>query len=63
LDKQLIIFCGINVVYYDGSMHFISDTVQTNLSAVHSATLSGSSPYGVWGALGTIAESESVTGQ
>ncbi|MDR1491950.1 MAG: DUF1559 domain-containing protein [Planctomycetaceae bacterium] len=51
---------GVNAVYCDGSVHFISDTIQTDLSAVRSTTLSGRSPYGVWGALGTISGGESV---
>jgi prepilin-type processing-associated H-X9-DG protein len=51
---------GVNAAYCDGSVHFISDTIQTNLSAVCPKTLSGTSPYGVWGALGTIAGNESV---
>ncbi|MDR1291066.1 MAG: DUF1559 domain-containing protein, partial [Planctomycetaceae bacterium] len=52
---------GVNSVFCDGSVHFISDNIQTDLSAVRSTTLSGRSPYGVWGALGTIAGGESVT--
>jgi prepilin-type processing-associated H-X9-DG protein len=51
---------GVNAVYCDGSVHFISDTIQTDLSASHPTSLSGKSPYGVWGALGTIKGSESV---
>jgi prepilin-type processing-associated H-X9-DG protein len=52
---------GVNSVFCDGSVHFISDNIQTDLSAVRPTTLSGRSPYGVWGALGTIAGGESVT--
>jgi prepilin-type N-terminal cleavage/methylation domain-containing protein/prepilin-type processing-associated H-X9-DG protein len=52
---------GVNAVYCDGSVHFISETIQTNLSATCPTTLSGKSPYDVWGALGTIGGSESTT--
>jgi prepilin-type processing-associated H-X9-DG protein len=53
---------GVNAVYCDGSTHFISETINTDLSATCPKLLSGKSPYGVWGALGTIAGSESVAG-
>ncbi|MDR1383438.1 MAG: DUF1559 domain-containing protein [Planctomycetaceae bacterium] len=52
---------GVNAVYVDGSVHFISDTIQTDLSAASPTSLDGSSPYGVWGALGTISGGESVS--
>ncbi|MGL6197275.1 MAG: DUF1559 domain-containing protein [Thermoguttaceae bacterium] len=50
---------GVNCAYMDGSVHFISDTINCgdlNLVAVKS----GASPYGVWGALGTPSGGESV---
>jgi prepilin-type processing-associated H-X9-DG protein len=53
---------GVNAAYCDGSVRFISDTINTDLSATRPTTLSGTSPYGVWGALGTIAGDESVAG-
>ncbi|MCA9193417.1 MAG: DUF1559 domain-containing protein [Planctomycetales bacterium] len=51
---------GVNSSYADGSVHFISDNVDTgNLSIVAPAPNSGGpSPYGVWGALGTKASGE-----
>ncbi|MDR3111183.1 MAG: DUF1559 domain-containing protein [Planctomycetaceae bacterium] len=46
---------GVNAVFVDGSVRFISDTIETDLSATRSTTLKGKSPYKVWGAMGTIA--------
>lgn len=44
---------GVQVVLVDGSVKFISDSIDTgNLGAVVT-TLASASPYGVWGALGT----------
>ena len=43
---------GVNAAMMDGSVRFISDTIDTgNLNAYQ--VQSGVSPYGVWGALGT----------
>jgi prepilin-type processing-associated H-X9-DG protein len=46
---------GVQVALADGSVRFVSETVDTgNLSVVappHNQT--GPSPYGVWGSLGT----------
>jgi prepilin-type N-terminal cleavage/methylation domain-containing protein/prepilin-type processing-associated H-X9-DG protein len=55
---------GVNVAMADGSVRFISDTIDAgNLTVVApSPTSSGRSPYGVWGALGTKAGGESVSG-
>jgi prepilin-type N-terminal cleavage/methylation domain-containing protein len=44
---------GVLCSFYDGSVRFISETINFgNLSA--KAVRSGSSPYGVWGALGSV---------
>jgi prepilin-type N-terminal cleavage/methylation domain-containing protein/prepilin-type processing-associated H-X9-DG protein len=53
---------GVNVALCDGSVRFIPDIINTgNLSAVApAATASGPSPYGVWGAMGTKAGTESL---
>ncbi|MCR9292996.1 MAG: DUF1559 domain-containing protein [bacterium] len=49
---------GVNVCMADGSVHFASDAIDTgNLSTPVPQT--GPSPYGVWGALGTINSAES----
>ncbi len=51
---------GVNVGYLDGSVHFISDSIDSgNLSAAEKT--SGPSPYGVWGALGTKSGGETVS--
>jgi prepilin-type N-terminal cleavage/methylation domain-containing protein/prepilin-type processing-associated H-X9-DG protein len=51
---------GVNVAMCDGSVRFISNTIDCgNLSAVAPAgTAGGPSPYGAWGALGTKAGGE-----
>lgn len=51
---------GVNVTMVDGSVRFISETIDCgNLSA--SPVRGGPSPYGVWGALGSRDGGESVT--
>lgn len=46
---------GVNTARVDGSVHFISDTIDTGglPDARQGKHLAGPSPYGVWGALGT----------
>ncbi|MGN6133875.1 MAG: DUF1559 family PulG-like putative transporter [Aureliella sp.] len=44
---------GVNVVFGDGSVRFITETIDAGLSSAPES-LSGISPYGVWGALATI---------
>ena len=48
---------GVNCAFLDGSVHFVSDTINamnTGMSyADFSLTPTGTSLYGVWGALGT----------
>jgi prepilin-type N-terminal cleavage/methylation domain-containing protein/prepilin-type processing-associated H-X9-DG protein len=54
---------GVNVAFGDGAVAFISDSIDTgNLGVVVSSTSSIPSPYGVWGALGTKAGGEGVSG-
>jgi prepilin-type N-terminal cleavage/methylation domain-containing protein/prepilin-type processing-associated H-X9-DG protein len=50
---------GVNVSLVDGSVHFVSDGIDTGNLAIP-VPQSGPSPYGVWGSLGTSAEGESV---
>ncbi|MCL2742622.1 MAG: DUF1559 domain-containing protein [Planctomycetaceae bacterium] len=49
---------GVNVVLVDGSCRFVSDTVDAGRSTSPQDLL-GESPYGVWGAYGSIAGGES----
>ena len=56
---------GVSAGFLDGSVRFITDSVDTNgLNAANgggggSATYTGPSVFGVWGALGSIAGGES----
>lgn len=50
---------GVNAVFMDGSVHFISENIDTGNVALP-PVLSGPSPYGVWGALGSAAGGDAV---
>lgn len=53
---------GVNVLMGDGSVRFVSDTINTgNLGAIQNNTYRGPSNYGVWGAMGSKAGAESVS--
>ncbi|MDR0703765.1 MAG: DUF1559 domain-containing protein [Planctomycetaceae bacterium] len=52
---------GVNVAYADGSVHFISDTIESETPGAPAFTaannishITGISPFGIWGALGSI---------
>ncbi|MDO5308808.1 MAG: DUF1559 domain-containing protein [Planctomycetia bacterium] len=50
---------GVNVGLLDGSVRFVSDTIDTgDLTAYQ--VVSGKSPYGVWGAMGTPTGGETL---
>ena len=51
---------GVNVLYADGSVHFVTDNVNCGDLSKEEPT-SGSSPYGVWGAIGTPSAGESAS--
>ena len=54
---------GVNVAFGDGAVAFISDSIDTgNLGVAIAHTSTVPSPYGVWGALGTKAGGEGVSG-
>ncbi len=54
---------GAHVLMADGAVRFISNSIDTgNLSSPDPQTLGGRSPYGVWGALGSISGGE-VSGE
>jgi prepilin-type N-terminal cleavage/methylation domain-containing protein len=56
---------GVVAGLLDGSVRFISETIDcgSNLITRPTATITGESPFGVWGALGTINGNESKTVQ
>lgn len=45
---------GVNSVFADASVHFINQNINTGNKAAPPAPAGIESPYGVWGALGTI---------
>ncbi len=52
---------GVNTAVGDGSIRFISDTINCGtITATTTTVRSGPSPFGVWGALGTINGGESA---
>ena len=51
---------GVNVALFDGSVRFVTDAVDAG-AATRAQNLTGESPYGVWGAYGSIAAGESRT--
>jgi type II secretory pathway pseudopilin PulG len=53
---------GVNVGLIDGSVHFVSDTIDVNGLPDHiqGPGMTGKSPMGVWGALGSINGGEAV---
>lgn len=53
---------GVNVGRVDGSVQFVSETINARTAGTAETDVTeGISPYGIWGALGTIAGSESTT--
>jgi prepilin-type processing-associated H-X9-DG protein len=52
---------GVNVCLGDGSVRFVSDTVDCGNQNVGFPSLTGESPYGVWGAYGSRDGGESRT--
>ena len=54
---------GVNAVYFDGSVRFITENIDCGSSFGQQTTnqTSGKSRYGVWGALGTPAGKETVS--
>ncbi|QDU37388.1 putative major pilin subunit [Maioricimonas rarisocia] len=51
---------GVHALMVDGAVRFISDSIDTGNLGI-ATTLGGSSPYGVWGALGTKRGGEVVS--
>jgi len=51
---------GVNVLLGDGSVRFVSDSVDTGNTSL-APVASGPSPYGIWGAMGSITGQESLS--
>jgi len=51
---------GVNAAFGDGSVHFISETVFCGTTNAPPVFYNERTPYGVWGALGSIGGGESV---
>lgn len=51
---------GVNVLMCDGSVRFVAENINTGNLAANDPT-SGPSPYGVWGAMGSIAGGEAYS--
>ncbi|GHT28750.1 hypothetical protein FACS18942_09420 [Planctomycetales bacterium] len=56
---------GVNCGLADGSVRFVSDTINSITTGttfpLSSSTISGKSPFGIWGAYGSLDGGESVT--
>jgi prepilin-type N-terminal cleavage/methylation domain-containing protein len=52
---------GVNAVYGDGSVHFISETIDCGQFSTAQEKESGASHFGVWGSAGTVAGGESTS--
>ena len=52
---------GVNGLMFDGSVRFISETIDTGTTALHEYPMNGPSIYGVWGAMGSTNGGETVS--
>ncbi len=52
---------GVNVLFADASVHFIPESIYTGDLSHSTEPVIGESPYGVWGAMGTINGGESIS--
>lgn len=51
---------GVHVLLGDGTVRFINENIYAGNPAADTTVVSGESPFGVWGALGTISSEESI---
>ena len=51
---------GVQVVMGDGTVRFINENINAGNVTADVTTVAGESPFGVWGALGTIAGEENI---
>ena len=53
---------GVSIGLFDGSVQFISETISTRTEGMTTKSVySGRSPYGIWGAMGSVNGGESVS--
>ncbi|MDR1142581.1 MAG: DUF1559 domain-containing protein, partial [Planctomycetaceae bacterium] len=52
---------GVNVGLFDGAVRYVSDSIDAGKMSDEQSYNSGPSPYGIWGGLGTIGQSENVS--
>jgi prepilin-type processing-associated H-X9-DG protein len=52
---------GVNVGFFDGAVRYVSDSIDAGKMSDQQSYNSGPSPYGIWGSLGTIGQSENVS--
>jgi prepilin-type processing-associated H-X9-DG protein len=49
---------GVNVLFADGAVRFISDSIDTGNLATAPPGTTDKSPYGIWGAMGSRSGAE-----
>jgi type II secretory pathway pseudopilin PulG len=54
---------GVNAALADGSVHFLGQNIDTGNLTIPAISATTASPYGVWGALGTMAGGETANWQ
>ena len=52
---------GVNGLMFDGSVRFVSETIDTGTTELHKYPMTGPSIYGVWGAMGSANGGETVS--
>lgn len=52
---------GVNILLFDGAVRFVTQTIDAGKPSDMQARFGGQSPYGVWGALASTSQGESVS--